>query len=628
LEYYELNNVPFQGELSIINVIHSFMKSGPFIMHESQYCQINTACLDGSGWEKEISSVAIVLGYNSSNQLQGFCSGTLLNNTNVDGTPYFLTARHCIDYNPFQLYDPGTWHFLFNHQTLTCNSDGSEISSYSGQSIYGALIRSSDGVGSPTTDFLLLELNTSEAILESYGACYAGWTIDPPQGPPFKGIHHPSGDVKKISTSLNPIYPTNRSSTTTNINGDYWKVKWSNDPNESESGVTEGGSSGSALFDKNHRVIGNLFGGFSHCAGFWVDGIYFGPDQPDWYGRFSKSWDYGGFDFWLDPYNVNYMAVNSYCPGIIGPGDGGIGGGGVNPCYTHLSQDGFYINNKLDLVTEVCPYYINIKAIPPNPASCSKGYFLLNNSQELFISVTLCNTNLVPVDVEYYDWVDVGSNNNFNLATHLPSPYIGLVSGQTYRVKIASNRWGWQEYTKYIHIASDNRYINGSNIVSDVYGQNIVIENSTVTEQKEIVASQSIKILPNSKLYAGNYRIDVNLDCNDFMGVGQNNEESVSRIINTTTGAKSKNKALPESIQSNTNFSLYPNPNNGVFTLVIENRFSNSLIEIYDVMGKKVISKRLLQVKSEINLVDYPKGIYFVKIMSGDNIFTEKIIYQ
>lgn len=631
LEYYEPNNPEFEGEISIINIIHAFEKSGPFIYNGgSQYCEINVACPLGNGWEVESSSVALIIGYNSLNELQGYASGVLLNNTEQDGRPYFLTARHVLDGNPLNLYDPATWHFLFNHQAGSCNSDGSNISPSMYGSVYGALIRSSDDAGPPTSDYLLLELNTSKDVLKMYGACYSGWTLNPnPQGP-FTGIHHPKGDVKKISRSPYPtVQSTSWFSEIINPNANHWKVKWNNsDP--ATNGVTEGGSSGSPLFDINHRVIGLLHGGKSHCAGHWIGSNFVGPEEPDWYGKFSSSWQQGdGFAFWLDPYGTGATTIGSYCnPGTVA-GTGTYPSPGTNLCYTHLSQDGFYINNKLDLVTEVCPASgIIIKAISPNPALCPNGYFNLTLYNKIFISVTLCNANLVPIDVEYFKWVNPGNSISFNLINNMPSPYIGFVTGQTYRVKVATNRWGWEEYTKYIHIASDVRNINNSNIVSDVYGKYITISNSTVTQPIDVVARDNIRILPNSTLYAGHYRIDASFDCSDFMGIDQNTDDNLFRMTNNTIELESNDKALSEVSQSNTGFSVYPNPNKGQFTIELTSTDAESTIEIYDVMGKKVWSKISSANKLEIDISGQPKGIYLVKVVNETKVIVQKIVYD
>jgi len=64
----------------------------------------------------------------------------------------------------------------------------------------------------------------------------------------------------------------------------HWLVKWAQTTNGW--GVTEGGSSGSPLFDNNKRVIGTLTGGNSDCSNQ--------STATDYYGKFSKHWDANG----------------------------------------------------------------------------------------------------------------------------------------------------------------------------------------------------------------------------------------------------------------------------------------------------------------------------------------------
>ena len=60
------------------------------------------------------------------------------------------------------------------------------------------------------------------------------------------------------------------------------------------------GSSGAPLFDKNRRVIGQLNGGSAAC----------GNNLPDWFGRFSKSWELGLSTF-LDPDNTGVITTDT-----------------------------------------------------------------------------------------------------------------------------------------------------------------------------------------------------------------------------------------------------------------------------------------------------------------------------
>lgn len=68
---------------------------------------------------------------------------------------------------------------------------------------------------------------------------------------------------------------------------------------------------------------------------------------------------------------------------------------------------------------------------------------------------------------------------------------------------------------------------------------------------------------------------------------------------------------------------IYPNPSSGIF--IIE---AKGDLEIYNVMGEKVFSQKLVTDKTEINLSNQAKGIYFVQIKSGEQIISQKIIIQ
>lgn len=65
-------------------------------------------------------------------------------------------------------------------------------------------------------------------------------------------------------------------------------------------GTTEPGSSGSPLFNQDHRIIGQLHGGSAAC----------GNDSPDWYGKFHVSMA-NGLAQYLDPGNTGIQFVDT-----------------------------------------------------------------------------------------------------------------------------------------------------------------------------------------------------------------------------------------------------------------------------------------------------------------------------
>jgi hypothetical protein len=83
-----------------------------------------------------------------------------------------------------------------------------------------------------------------------------------------------------------------------------------------------------------------------------------------------------------------------------------------------------------------------------------------------------------------------------------------------------------------------------------------------------------------------------------------------------------------DSLGTNYSILVYPNPNNGQFTLEFSETNQNILVEVFDIMGKKVYSKNSSVSINQINIAEQPKGIYLVKVTANNQVFTEKIIYQ
>ncbi len=73
--------------------------------------------------------------------------------------------------------------------------------------------------------------------------------------------------------------------------------------------------------------------------------------------------------------------------------------------------------------------------------------------------------------------------------------------------------------------------------------------------------------------------------------------------------------------------SIFPNPNNGFFTVSIT--IPDTDIEIYNIIGKLVYKNKLSSLNSEINLKEEPQGIYFYKLLKAkDVLYSGKIIIK
>lgn len=228
-------------------------------------CELDASCANQYTTERNAVARMTFMGANGNYY---YCTGTLLNNTKGDYAPYFLSANHCISTQSSASSLRTDWFF----RSASCNSTtlnpGRSSLTQGATLLYAAAL----------TDTTLMRLNEKLPA----GVTLAGWdargTIGTGVG--IYALHHPKGDLLKYSEGQIQGYrqcSTNSSggvdcTTSGNAQNDFFVVGWSK-------GVTEGGSSGSAIFNSG-RVVGTLTGGTSAC------GVAGGTDM---YGRFDHA---------------------------------------------------------------------------------------------------------------------------------------------------------------------------------------------------------------------------------------------------------------------------------------------------------------------------------------------------
>ena len=85
----------------------------------------------------------------------------------------------------------------------------------------------------------------------------------------------------------------------------------------------------------------------------------------------------------------------------------------------------------------------------------------------------------------------------------------------------------------------------------------------------------------------------------------------------------------PQMNLSTVNFTLYPNPTSGNFTLVQkgEKTYGNVKVEVYSMNGKNVMTERMIgEQRHEFQFSNIPVGLYFVKIVADEYVETIKLI--
>ena len=269
-------------------------------------CEVDVACPEIQGWEcQRDATVRLSIIENGGSYL---CSGAMVNTTALDCRQYMLTALHCAssaDDDDFALLK-----VYYNYQRPECGEGNGLLNRRRTGVIRLADSDDIQGSNFQGSDFLLVEVE--DAIPSSWDVYYAGWDASGSGSDSGVGIHHPSGDVKKVST-----YTQNTSSISLGDFGSHWRVYWVE--TVTDHGVTEGGSSGSHLFNEEGLSIGTLSAGLSACTNGGAGGGT-GPNQPDYYGKMSFHWDDNPnpadekLELWLDPAGTGQTVLHGAYP--------------------------------------------------------------------------------------------------------------------------------------------------------------------------------------------------------------------------------------------------------------------------------------------------------------------------
>lgn len=298
LEYYQPKEVTSEATISIDYVVHGYryISFGEKAFGDAGSCMVNVNCEEGQDWQNEKIAVARII-----IEGQYYCSGSLINTTDLNEKPFFLTADHCISNIGKDALNDANLDYTFlywNYEAPGCNNINVEPTTISTS---GATIIANNSY----SDFALLRLTEDPQNLTNYTPYYLGWDCTGQSGDPGVCIHHPKGDVKKISTVDG--LPISVGWNGTNI-GSHWSVGWKSTLNGH--GMTQGGSSGSPLINAAHRVIGQLHG--SNC-----DNCN-NPNGRSLYGKFDVSWTgnnnnsiYRRLNCWLDSLNTGAQTMEA-----------------------------------------------------------------------------------------------------------------------------------------------------------------------------------------------------------------------------------------------------------------------------------------------------------------------------
>lgn len=641
------------GNVNISGVVHDY--KGVFGLKHygtSGYCNVNINCPEGDEWQKEKRAVVKIItgGY--------LCSGALVNNTANDTKPYLLTAEHCINNET----EASQAVFYFNYESDNCVSTGSPGS----DRISSADLLATGG----NIDFSLLELSVTPP--KSFNVYYAGWNRETIAPQSSVTIHHPDGDIKKISIDDDPAMVDSYGDGY--LNYSHWKIT------EWEIGTTEGGSSGGPLFNSEHLIIGDLTGGDASCS----------YNFNDYYSRFDYAWNYYSnpsqhLETWLDPLKTGVMKLNGFDPEQIVSGLNAAVSAISKPNDTYCSREQvtpeiIVQNRGTETITtlDVSLIYDNDKFLTKswsgslesgkNVAVAMGALFLPSGNTS--VKAVLSNPNGVKDPYPFNDTLTkyiygqdlideiniigdtkVCSENLYSkFNTEVEGAYkwtinSGNIDGaDTLRnVEIIWDNWG--DRTVNLSVSNLCGAVNTGTIEVDVVEQAIELDIDILKNGSDIcwrledcngeLLAEDCN-LPESGQYKN--LICVSRGCYKFYISAENQSiknYSLNNVINgqiITSGTNvigtEGNEFILNAAIDQAAINLYPNPVSEVISIEASfmELYDNSTFAIYNNSGAEVIPFSDFDERKVINIASLPPGMYTVKIISIYGDFSKKFV--
>jgi lysyl endopeptidase len=613
IEYYQPANVTGKARLTVGSVIHGYRSAETYQkgLNDSGACNQDVDCditpggadpfgLDTVKENVKKANAMIVVGGN------GACSGTLVNNTNNDGTPYFITANHCGG-------GEAGWAFRFNWRSsnISCSTTANSTDGSFNQTVSGAILRAN----SSQSDMNLVQIaDPSFFTANAANLVWAGWNRSKTITPAVNfGIHHPSGDIQKVCREDDGAYRA-----VVNFNGNANTQMWYID--EWELGVTEPGSSGSALYNETGHLIGMLSGGAAACNGTSNNGAF------DFYGRFGVAWDFGGSQSsrlreWLDPSDSGVEILGQY------------------PALETYDIDAT----------------VNI----------GSGSTSLVCAEDFAPQVTLLNSgalNLTSANVSYY--IDSESSTTVNWTGSLTNNETIVVATPNYS-NLSPGAHSFTINVSNPNAVADENTSNDSFVfnfeVSPAYATSEVVLNITTDDygvettwelrnsSDVVVSSGPTTGYENVTTYQETITIPAFDDCYTFSifdafgdgiccawGTGSYNlqDENGNEIIAggdfldvESVLFKAQNPLSVDEFNLERLIGLYPNPVRDHLNISLDNVNESIDYQIFNTLGQSVSKGRLAANSVHtIDMSQYQGGIYFVKLSTVSHSVTRKII--
>lgn len=612
VEYFvPKENINNKGNIEISTVTYGYRTAKEYqekAFGSSGNCNMNVNCPDGLPYKNQRNSVVMLVVGNS-----GFCTGTLINNTEYDGKPYVLTANHCFSSNL------ASWLFRFKWQGDGCSNPAS---SPSFESLSGAELKARR----TPTDFCLVEIKgglSNGTVPQNCDPYFSGWNRSDEAPASVFSIHHPSGDIKKISfCDKKPLITQVTIGQNTSEPNGVWRVLWDRNT------VTEGGSSGASLFNNYGQIIGQLWGGQSTCGNAGT------PDAFDFFGRFNKSWEPAQsmsgtqLKYWLDPNNKGNNSIS-----------------GFNPYEPVLNTNAvaLSVDYKDDLCASSYIPNIEIQNKGVNPLTSLTIKYTYNGASPQTVtwsgSLNTFETEMVQLPMIYnvngLNQIDIellnpnGQTDGDMSDNSIQVTYQANINGAALDFEFSmgcwpeENSWELKDAGGNIIYSGGNYPTTGGNIEFTTYEEFCLPNGCYELTLKDQYGDGVAGAMYSTCDYNGS----MTLYFPDYNEILAQMLESESNFGYSKTFNFCIEKAGIENQYLEDKVNVFPNPSAGKFTIEMNFQGEKNII-LTDLSGRVVVNFQTEKMKLELDKTELSLGVYLMTMFSKKGKITKKIILE
>jgi hypothetical protein len=255
------------------------------------------------------------------------------------------------------------------------------------------------------------------------------------------------------------------------------------------------------------------------------------------------------------------------------------------------------------------------------------GQSFVNSSFETWDNPTLCAANTVPDNwLNYSDGGSAADKSDYTLCAHsIPgNASNGNVSARFVTYSASSGEGVYQNIS---NLSIGNQYVISFDYAgSNQYGGTSEINFKLFIDDINVASTPAF--MPTKATWSNlqytftatstTHKIGIRIRATSDPASGEAEADNFSIL-------PSGQLSLISKIILDSDFSIYPNPSNGMTTL-INKKSANSNVEIYNLAGELVF-KTAMNHQKTIDLSNHPKGVYMVKMIDeNESVIKEKIV--